>query len=445
MSTISTIIIRRGVAGADGAQGPAGTDGAQGATGATGATGSTGATGATGPAPSGTGFVKVSSGVLQTPSATIPSTDISGLGTAATVDTSTTGGANKVLKYDAAGNLNLGTVQPSGGIATLGRSLIIPSTSSPNNGLTRLWFLDAAGTDGASILYYPEHSGNSELQVNGNRIALCIAEHGQIQLGLQRTPTSTQALYLQARGIATAGTPTVSSLPVQFKSSYHNGSSAVVPTAPGIIATPTGSGTDSDLIVFNPGAMPNESGGDGARTEVGRWAKTGLRLAVQDTTNTDAALTRAYADTRYKPIISSLSADTAGVTSSTVKVDSGLSVTLVTGVTYKIEMVLNLSGPSAGGFRVNGLNAGTLAAIGGRVTRDAGAGTTMSFYSSTVGTDGVVTEYSFPGPGGVPTLTVCGIYTATVGGLLKIQYAQSVSNATPTYMKAGSWIIATPM
>ena len=38
--------------------------------------GATGATGATGPAPSGTGFVKVASGVLQTPSATIPLSEL---------------------------------------------------------------------------------------------------------------------------------------------------------------------------------------------------------------------------------------------------------------------------------------------------------------------------------------------------------------------------------
>lgn len=68
MSTISTIVIRRGPAGADGAQG---------------ADGATGSTGPVGPAPSGTGFVKVSGGSLTTPSATIPHTDITGLGTAA--------------------------------------------------------------------------------------------------------------------------------------------------------------------------------------------------------------------------------------------------------------------------------------------------------------------------------------------------------------------------
>ncbi len=99
MSVISTIIIRRGVAGADGATGPAGADGADGAQGATGATG---ATGPTGPAPSGTGFVKVTSGVLDTPSATIPHTAITGLGTAATTAATAYATAAQGAKADTA-------------------------------------------------------------------------------------------------------------------------------------------------------------------------------------------------------------------------------------------------------------------------------------------------------------------------------------------------------
>jgi hypothetical protein len=47
----------------------------KGATGATGATGSTGATGAAGPAPSGTGFVRVTSGVLENPATITLDTD----------------------------------------------------------------------------------------------------------------------------------------------------------------------------------------------------------------------------------------------------------------------------------------------------------------------------------------------------------------------------------
>ncbi len=60
-----------GATGATGAVGATGATGAAGATGATGAVGATGATGATGPAPTGTGYVHVTSNVLDTPSDTV--------------------------------------------------------------------------------------------------------------------------------------------------------------------------------------------------------------------------------------------------------------------------------------------------------------------------------------------------------------------------------------
>jgi hypothetical protein len=63
--------------GATGATGPKGDKGDTGNTGGTGSTGATGPTGPAGPAPAGTGYVKVSSGVLTTPSATIPDADLS--------------------------------------------------------------------------------------------------------------------------------------------------------------------------------------------------------------------------------------------------------------------------------------------------------------------------------------------------------------------------------
>ena len=55
----------QGSAGADGATGP---QGSAGAAGATGPQGSAGAAGATGPAPAGTGYLRVTAGVLDTPS-----------------------------------------------------------------------------------------------------------------------------------------------------------------------------------------------------------------------------------------------------------------------------------------------------------------------------------------------------------------------------------------
>lgn len=71
----------QGATGATGATGVTGSQGPQGIQGATGPTGATGATGATGPAPAGTGFVKVTDGVLDTPSAAIAQSIITNLTT----------------------------------------------------------------------------------------------------------------------------------------------------------------------------------------------------------------------------------------------------------------------------------------------------------------------------------------------------------------------------
>jgi hypothetical protein len=74
-----------GPQGPSGPQGPAGPQGIQGTAGTNGTNGSNGATGPAGPAPSGTGFVHVTGGVLDTPAALvaadIPSLDATKIGT----------------------------------------------------------------------------------------------------------------------------------------------------------------------------------------------------------------------------------------------------------------------------------------------------------------------------------------------------------------------------
>ena len=86
---------------------------------------------------------------------------------------STKGGFNKIVRLDALSNLNLTNRVPTSGLAATSRSIILGNTST-ERGLCRLWFLNNAGTDGASLLYNDQHSGQPELQINGGgRIALC--------------------------------------------------------------------------------------------------------------------------------------------------------------------------------------------------------------------------------------------------------------------------------
>jgi hypothetical protein len=359
---------------------------------------------------------------------------------------STKGGFNKIVRLDALSNLNLTNRVPTSGLAATSRSIILGNTST-ERGLCRLWFLNNAGTDGASLLYNDQHSGLPELQINGGgRIAICPSDYGGIQVGIATNASiNKQYVYLQNRGDATGAITTTTSLPVYFKSSYWTGAAASECDMPGFIATPTGSGNDADLIVFNEGTLPNDGGADGSRTEVARFTKTGLRLTVEDTTNTNAAISRGTADARYFALHDYLSTDSSPVTASTTKVDTGLEVTLVTGTTYEIETMISCTCTSADGIRLKGLNVGTLDVLGGTTSRDAGSSSVRSVWAAGVGLDMIVSEYSAASVGGTLNFLFRGLYTATVGGLLKIQFAQQVSGAGNTIVKKGSYILARPI
>jgi hypothetical protein len=356
------------------------------------------------------------------------------------------GGFNKIVQLDALSNLNLTNRVPTSGIATTSRSLILGNTST-ERGLCRIWFLNNAGTDGASMLYNDLHSGQPELQINGGgRIALCPSDYAGIQVGIATNAAlNTQYVYMQNRGEATGAITATSSLPLYFKTSYWTGSAAGECEMPGFIATPTGTADEADLIVFQSGTLPNDGGVDGSRTEVARFTKTGLRLTVEDTTNADAAITRGTANARFQALHDYLSADSSAVTASTVKVDTGLEVTLVTGTTYEIETMISCTCTSADGIRLAGSNAGTLAVLGGTTSRDAGSSSVRSAWAAGVGLDMLVSEYGAVSVGGTLNFLFRGLYTATVGGLLKIQFAQQVSGAGNTIVKKGSYILARPI
>ena len=276
MSTISTIIIRRGPAGADGSQG------ATGAAGSTGATGSAGATGPAGPAPSGTGFVKVSGGTLTTPSATIPHTDITGLGTAATADTTVTGAANGVLKVTSSGDVNLMGAAPTGTAASIG-GVFMPDSE-------RLWFLNNTNkADGASIYFNTDHdsSGGELYLASPNRVALLPGVFGAIQIGIASGLVSyesggnKQFAYMQKRGYCrnVGGARKTDSLPLYFMGGYWDGVANIGKDslAGSIQAVPADELGNVTLDFSSRATTPNGVGGDGSRpldmqlTPAGLW------------------------------------------------------------------------------------------------------------------------------------------------------------------------------
>ena len=100
-----------------------------------------------------------------------------GLGTAATADASTNGGANKVLQMDANGDLRFSGSAPTGTAAAIGGVFF--------QDLERAWFLNTSRTAGASVWFNTvDYPGGGEFQIaSPHRIAFGMGVNGAFQIG----------------------------------------------------------------------------------------------------------------------------------------------------------------------------------------------------------------------------------------------------------------------
>jgi len=365
---------------------------------------------------------------------------------AAGLDTSTTGGANKIPRLDARGSLRItgGEISGEALISGNGAGGLGPAIYLCDNG--RIWFLNTAKNSGGSIFYNTAHDANGgELQINSpNRIALCLGPNGALQIGMNYA-NSKQFAFLQSRGNASPWEPATSSLPLYFVANYWDGSSAKFAANPKIQAVSDPNG-DTALNFYNPATQPDGTGGDGTATLAMSLKKDGLTIPAQTLTDPDAVVTRKLADSRYGILLESdLTTNHAGVRATTSYVDSGLSLNLEAGIKYEIRMTLLFTHNATGGVRFRGLNAGGLTTIGGLLKRaQNGVPTHQISVTPNGGADGVNIPAVFSG-GKESNFETTVKYRATSGGLLKIQYAQNVSNAGLTVMTAGSSITATPI
>lgn len=146
---IGKIIINRGPAG------PAGADGEQGLD---------GAPGAPGPAPSGTGFVKVSGGVLTTPSATIPIAEVSGLqpvldGKASVIN---------ILNYGAVGDAKGATSASISSVSNT-TTLTISTSQFISGDVGKYIRIEGAGAAGADLV------GTIATFISGTQVTVSVA------------------------------------------------------------------------------------------------------------------------------------------------------------------------------------------------------------------------------------------------------------------------------
>ena len=189
-----------------------------------------------------------------------------GLGTAATADKSTTGGANKVPQFDIAGRLVTDNLTPSGfGSATKGIYV---------GDLQFFGMLKTNGQKMGGLYGWEAHSGGGEVILDSaSRIAIAPGAHSAIQLGLS-IAGGTGYVYVQSQGNATSENPGKSK-PLYFVRQYWTGSGSAFAKSVGIEAG--GDGIDSELVFFANGTEPDGAGLDGSRPEIVAVTVDGLR------------------------------------------------------------------------------------------------------------------------------------------------------------------------
>ena len=135
-----------------------------------------------------------------------------GLGTAATVDVSTTGGANKVLQYNSSGDLVTGP-STSTSLGAGGNVKIPP--------FRELSFMQSDGTNGSSIYMWDGHSGGDETIYASP--SHCFYWSDGFQFGSPATLRDGRYVYFQPNS-STVSDTIVEGVPVKFDSHYWNGS-----------------------------------------------------------------------------------------------------------------------------------------------------------------------------------------------------------------------------
>jgi hypothetical protein len=354
---------------------------------------------------------------------------------------STTGGASKVPQFASDGTLTTGTLLADaspGTFADLGAgNVIFPDARG------YLW-RTAEGSNLALAFYSDGHDvGGGELYFQA-RNRICFnwggsSGDGGFQMGTAAARTK-EWLYWRAKGTGTAGDTLRESMPLSYQGSSYNGGSPVnswisVQYVPGAAGT-----TGSLNHHFYTGNTPTDSDGRLAGTNSFAMTESGISLPTGKTVT--------FADggsIKHGPIFTKRATDQTFTQSSVTPQDTGIEAVLIAGVTYKIEIFTNWTFTSTEGCRLHLAYSGTLAPSGG--TSWLTGGGTISNWNGISGTSGADGFNSDLTKTGVSTTQIgtCMIYTATTGGTLKLQGAQAVSGATNTVLKAGSYMIVTPL
>ena len=170
-----------------------------------------------------------------------------------------------------------------------------------------------------------------------------------------------------------------------------------------------------------------------------------------------AFLTAADLNARL-PLFVDKSAGAQTVTNSTAYVeDTALQLTLLPGRVYLMRCSLAVTGPAAADIKLQWSLAADLTMTVGRAARGPTIGTTDvtggSAAATTVGVNrasgahasGTTNSYGLDGTNTSNVIEEFTITTGTIGGLLKLQWAQRTANVVGTVVGTDSFLLATPV
>ena len=384
------------------------------------------------------GTPSVSGDWLQLGDRDITVSDVSGLGTAATADASTTGGANKIPKLDAVGDLTLGSLNNSS-LGDGGNLWIAP--------FRYVGFKDTVGTPQAGFYLWPNHSGGHEVVATSQR--WCFYWSQGWQFGSPATARDGRHMYIQPNA-ATASDTVVESPPISLESRYWNGS-ANVGQSTWIQVVPSSAASGTEVLNINfGGTVGSDHRITGGVTPV-KFNRTGILAAgtVQGGIWNGDAIADAYIasaatwNAKQTAFISGVLANNQTISANTNYADiTGVTISLTAGTYIVDALVTTTQANGTMGSKVQMVASGTGVVNTGWTKMTANGLTHQPEYSINYGnlswSEGRTVTSSQPCIYSAKIVVVVTSGTAT----LKLQAAQATSDAGNLTVLSGAMIRA---